>query len=293
VFSENVMDSSASITPSLNQETTYFWRVQPVNSCKVGDFSDAFSFTTLVCDVCESFGSIEFETSTTLVTFNAINNSSQKEENNQGYSDFKSIETAVTIGESYELSVNVNTDGNFRVQTKAWIDWNKDCLFDETEEYDLGSVGDGVDIATSGSPLSIIVPENAKVGATILRVSTKYTDPDDVLFPIACGREFDGEVEDYSVLVKKKSIQDAVFDDFNLFPNPSDGTINLSFATQEKNDVSVQLFDLGGRLVDSRNFNNSSSYFTRNISFNVKPGVLYLLKINNNNKYTTRKLVIK
>tara|TARA_B110000046_G_scaffold80247_1_gene88424 strand:- start:7191 stop:10499 length:3309 start_codon:yes stop_codon:yes gene_type:complete len=293
VFSENVIANNVRITTSLNQETTYFWRVQPVNSCNTGVFNDPFSFTTLSCDVCEGFGSTEFETSTTLVKFNTIDNASEKEDNNQGYSDFKSLETEVVINESYELSVNVNTDGAYRVQTKVWIDWNKDCLFDLTEEYDLGSAEDGIDISTSLSPFLIAVPENAKVGTTTLRVSTKYTALDDVLFPISCEINFDGEVEDYSLVVKKASIKDAVFDEFNLFPNPSDGTFNLSFATKEKNDVSVQLFDLAGRLVDSKYFNNSSTYFTRDISFNVKSGGLYLLKITNNNKYTTRKLIIK
>jgi hypothetical protein len=197
------------------------------------------------------------------------------------------------VAESYELSVNVNTDGNFRVQTKAWIDWNKDCLFDSTEEYDLGSAIDGADVTTSKSPVSIRVPENAKFGTITLRVSTKYTDSEDILLPVSCERGFDGEVEDYSLVIKKVSIKDAVFDDFNLFPNPSNGTISLSFATQQKNDVSVQLFDVSGRLIATKNYKNTSTYFTRNISFNVKSGGLYLLKINNNNTYTTKKLVIK
>ena len=179
------------------------------------------------------------------------------------------------------------------MQTKAWIDWNKDCLFDATEEYDLGSAQDGVDIFTSESPLLIKVPENIKVGMTTLRVSTKYTDLDPILFPFSCETNFDGEVEDYTLIVKKVSITDDVFDDFNLFPNPSNGTFNLSFTTKDKNNVSVQLFDLSGKLIDSRNYNNTNAIFSRNISLNVKSGSLYLLKIANNNKYTTRKIIIK
>jgi hypothetical protein len=293
VFSENVLDNNFRITSSLNQETIYFWRVQLVNSCNIGDFSEYFSFTTLSCDVCEAFGSSEFATSITYVKFNTIDNLSEKEENNQGYSDFKSIDTQVVLNESYALSVKVNTDGAYRVQTKAWIDWNKDCLFDITEEYDLGSAQDGVDILTSESSLLINVPENVKVGLTTLRISTKYTDSDPILFPFSCETNFDGEVEDYTLIVKKVSITDDVFDDFNLFPNPSNGTFNLSFTTKDKNNVSVQLFDLSGKLIDSRNYNNTSAIFSRNISLNVKSGSLYLLKIANNNKYTTRKIIIK
>ena len=293
LFSENVLDNNFRMTSSLNQETIYFWRVQLVNSCNMGDFSEYFSFTTLLCDVCEAFGSSEFETSITNVKFNTIDNSSEKEENNQGYSDFKSLETQVVLNESYELSVKVNTDGAYRVQTKVWIDWNKDCLFDTTEEYDLGSAQDGVNILTSESPLLIQVPENVKVGLTTLRVSTKYTDLDPVLFPFPCETNFDGEVEDYALIVKNVSITDGVFEDFNLFPNPSDGTFNLSFNSKNKGNVSMQIFDVSGKLVDSRIYTNTSANFSRNISLNVKSGSLYLLKIMNNNKYTTKKIIIK
>ena len=226
--------------------------------------------------------------------FNTIDNASEKEDNNQGYSDFKSIQTEVVINESYDLTVNVNTDGQYQVVTKVWFDWNQNCSFnDPGEEYDLGMIGNVADGPTDNSPLAVVVPENAILGTTTMRVSTAYTDPDEGQYATACQASFDGEVEDYSLVVKKASIKDAVFDEFNLFPNPSDGTFNLSFATKEKNDVSVQLFDLAGRLVDSKYFNNSSTYFTRDISFNVKSGGLYLLKITNNNKYTTRKLIIK
>ena len=225
--------------------------------------------------------------------FNTIDNSSEKEENNQGYSDFKSLETQVVLNESYELSVKVNTDGAYRVQTKVWIDWNKDCLFDITEEYDLGSAQGGIDILTSESPLLIKVPENVKVGLTTLRVSTKYTDLDPVLFPFPCETNFDGEVEDYALVVKNVSITDGVFEDFNLFPNPSDGTFNLSFNSKDKGNVSMQLFDVSGRLVDSRIYTNTSANFSRNISLNVKSGSLYLLKITNNNEYTIKKIIIR
>ncbi|WP_298782314.1 reprolysin-like metallopeptidase [uncultured Polaribacter sp.] len=293
VFSNNVNTNTVQITPSLNQETTYFWRVQYVNSCGTGTFSDSFSFTTLSCDVCESFGDNQYATSTTLVEFNTINNASEKEGDNEAYGDFKSIETSVTINESYELSVNVNTDGDYRVHTKAWIDWNRNCVFDENEEYDLGFAENTTDGVTNGSPITIQVPEDAKIGATILRVSSKYTDPDVITYPLSCEQGFDGEVEDYSILVRGIVIEDDVFESFNLFPNPTDGTFNLSFDTENRDDVSVHLYDLAGRLIDSQVFNNTSTYFTKDVAFSVGSSGLYLLKITNGDKYSTRKLIIK
>ncbi len=39
-----------------------------------------------------------------------------------------------------DLSVNLNTDGNYTTYSYVWIDWNQDSDFEDAgEEYDLGS----------------------------------------------------------------------------------------------------------------------------------------------------------
>ena len=94
----------------------------------------------------------------------------------QGYFDYTSISTDVTLNESHDLTVHVNTDGNYRVQVKAWIDWNQNCSFnDDGEEYDLGFATNTVDGPTDLSPFTITVPEGANLGNTVMRVSSKYT----------------------------------------------------------------------------------------------------------------------
>ncbi|MCB2206904.1 MAG: S8 family serine peptidase [Bacteroidetes bacterium] len=145
------------------------------------------------CSYCLSEGDMSYNTSTTLVQFNTINNSSGK----TAYSDYTAISTDVMQGSSHDLTVNVNTDGPYTVQTFAWIDWNQDCDFDDPgEAYDLGSATDVFDRPTSASPLRILVPADAVVGTTRMRVSTRYR-----FDPLSCDFGFDGEVEDYSVNV--------------------------------------------------------------------------------------------
>ena len=144
------------------------------------------------CSYCESTGTMVYNTSTTRVIFNTLDNATAKP---AGYNDYTAMSTDLMVSGTYDLTVQVNTDGNYTVRTTVWIDWNQDCDFDDTgESYDLGSATNVTDGATDGSPLGITVPANATPGTTRMRVSTKY-----ISNPTACEMDFDGEVEDYTL----------------------------------------------------------------------------------------------
>ncbi len=293
VASSNVVTNQYTVSPTLNQTTQYYWRVKPKNNCGTGTFSTAFSFTTQSCSLCASSGNTTFQTSTTLVQFNTINNSSAKP---SGYSDYTAMTTNVKRGDAHDLTVNVNTDGTYRVQTKVWIDWNHNCSFDDTgEEYDLAEASNTANGPTANSPLSITIPNDAILGNTIMRVSTKYTDPTTVVFPSSCETSFDGEVEDYTLIVEAAtaSIEDFAFNGFNLYPNPSKGVFNLKLEVVNTDKVSVKLFDIRGRLISEKNFFNVSENFSEKLIFNKVAKGLYLLRIINGGKQTTRKVMIE
>ena len=142
---------------------------------------------------CSSTGNTSYATGTRQVIFNTIDNSTPAENND--YSDFTSISTDINQTVSYDLTVYVNTDGNYTVHTLVWIDWNHDLDFDDSgETYDLGTAKNVANGTTSLSPLSVTVPAGAALGTTMMRVSTKYNSD-----PSSCETGFDGEVEDYSV----------------------------------------------------------------------------------------------
>lgn len=144
------------------------------------------------CITCYSGGNTAYETSTTYVGLNTIVNTSTKP---AGYSDYTSMTTDLAIAEIYNLTVKVNTDGDYTVNTFVWIDWNHNCDFDDSgEAFDMGTARNVTNGATTLSPLSITIPLNAHMGTTTMRVSTKYSTD-----PTSCENDFDGEVEDYSL----------------------------------------------------------------------------------------------
>ena len=298
VSSGNVISNAYALS-GLTPSTQYFWRVKGKNFCGEGSFSSVFSFTTVGCTTCAASGSNAFDTSTTLVKFNTIENASTKLDGNgsrQGYFDYTSMSTIVKLNESHDLTVNVNTDGVFRVQVKAWIDWNQNCSFDDAgEEYDLGFAVDTGDGPTDVSPFTITIPSGASLGSTIMRVSSRYTDAN-ITYPTSCETNFDGEVEDYTLNIQDAtaSLEDVAFSGFNLFPNPTKGAITLNLELVNKEKVTVQLFDVRGRLIDEKVYdNNTISSFSEKIIFDKAAAGLYLLKVTNGNKQTTKKLIIK
>jgi hypothetical protein len=134
-------------------------------------------------------------TGITSVTFGTISNIST---GNPAYSDFTTQSTTVEQGGIYQLNVKVNTDGNWTVNTKVWIDWNQNYIFEVGEEYSLGSALNTTNGITSLSPLNITVPSGATLGETRMRiVSVEASNP----APLACGTQLYGEAEDYKLSI--------------------------------------------------------------------------------------------
>ncbi|MGG5487681.1 lamin tail domain-containing protein [Gaetbulibacter sp. PBL-D1] len=132
------------------------------------------------------------------VNLNTIDNSTVS---TNSYSDYTAITTNLTLGDSYNLSVNVNTSGNHTSYVKVWIDWNQDGTFNNSgnEAFELGTTTNSANAQPSLSPLSITVPTNAALGNIRMRVSAKSDDGESYATP--CEYFSFGEVEDYTINV--------------------------------------------------------------------------------------------
>ncbi|MGB6046758.1 MAG: GEVED domain-containing protein [Flavobacteriales bacterium] len=146
---------------------------------------------------CAATATSDDATGVTNVSFGSISNASTGD---PAYSDFSAQSTTVEAGQSYTLSVSANSLGWFNsVYVRAWIDWNRNGVFDGTESYSLGTVNSGLGGAngpSSSSPFTITVPANAPGGQTIMRVRASNSS-----YPAACGNVNNSEAEDYTINV--------------------------------------------------------------------------------------------
>ncbi|MEA1875086.1 MAG: GEVED domain-containing protein, partial [Bacteroidota bacterium] len=167
---------------------------------------------------CASNGNLDWNTGVTRVIFNTIDNTDLNNPKDVGYEDFTAQSTDVSIGNSYNLTVNVETDGDYTVHSIVWIDWNNNNDFtDAGEEYDMVSATNVSNGATSASPYNITIPAGASIGSTIMRVSAKYNAD-----PTSCETSFDGEVHDYTINILAPPL-------FPTFYNTSDNNASVYF----------------------------------------------------------------
>ena len=159
------------------------------------------SYNTPSYNHCASEGNMDFNTAITNFTFigeTSINNSSTK---TQAYTDYSgSVIGEAIAGSSYTngLSMRINSAGNWTILATIWIDWNRNDIFEDSEAYQLGSTTNSADGLTSLSPLSITVPVNTTPGYIKVRVVCKWDGEGN---PTTCETNFDGEVEDYAILI--------------------------------------------------------------------------------------------
>uniref|UniRef100_UPI0026EB4716 GEVED domain-containing protein n=1 Tax=Mesonia mobilis TaxID=369791 RepID=UPI0026EB4716 len=247
-----------------------------------------YSFTIDECGLCESNGNLASNVSNTLVDFNSINNSTSTTKTS-GYSDFTNLSTNLAKESSYPLTVNVFTDGNNLTTTTVWIDWNQDCVFSSDEMYNLGTNQNQNNVSSSISPLSITVPQSALLGETIMRVSTKVTSAAN-----ACEKDFDGEVEDYTVIVTDElsTSSNELADSFAIYPNPNQGEFTVSLRSENPSPIDINVFDITGRRI----FNQSYEYqhdFSQNLRLNQAQAGVYFVKVSNGNNNVTKKVIVE
>ncbi|MBX2920381.1 MAG: T9SS type A sorting domain-containing protein [Ferruginibacter sp.] len=102
----------------------------------------------------------------------------------------------VTLGNTYPISFQGNTAGNYTDYFSVFFDWNQDGDFDDTgEKYDIGTITNstGVDLKTATG--NITIPAYATAGTTSMRVAKNYN-----AYPTnACDDISYGQFEDYRV----------------------------------------------------------------------------------------------
>ncbi len=124
----------------------------------------------------------------------SISNSTGESCGNNGYSNFSNLQTTVSKGQTYSITVQVGIVGDaadvsyLNDDIRVWADWNQDGDFLDGNETLQSSNNNGA----AGS-FNITIPLTANSGIVCFRVRLVY---DDETSP--CGIATYGETEDYS-----------------------------------------------------------------------------------------------
>ncbi|MEO8516127.1 MAG: M4 family metallopeptidase [Flavobacterium sp.] len=80
------------------------------------------------------------------------------------------------------------------------------------------------------------------------------------------------------------------FENFGVYPNPSNGVFNVVLSTSEK--VNVSLYDLRGRSIYNNSFANTGSVFSKELNFSTLSSGIYILNVESAGKKASRRIII-
>ncbi|SIS85339.1 Por secretion system C-terminal sorting domain-containing protein [Chryseobacterium ureilyticum] len=189
-------------TPPLKEQTQYEVRISVKCTGSFGSWSTPTPFTTLPLQYCPVTGSGDNDHISN-VTITSANLGTPPMSNNTGQNNYTSYTTPATLitldagSQNNKISVAKGWNGSTgNDAVAAWIDFNRDGVFDNATERILGIAGSTV------TPVSaqFNVPTNANTGPypTTMRVVLKRSSS----IPTACANAIDGEVEDYAVRIR-------------------------------------------------------------------------------------------
>ena len=202
------------------------------------------------------------------------------------YSDFRTrYFPQVMRGDSLQLNVHMwHTfvgDSIF-----AWIDWNRDYVFDEQERLTMSRIDH-----TRTSHCTFIVPQSAVADTLVMRIrhihdSLHIADP--------CGI-YKGEIEDYSLVVNEivsgfenesgnVSLHNSAF---SVFPNPT--SEQLTILHDETSLHGFRLFDVFGKKVIPASAKQEKGRTT--LELGNMPAGLYLLELSDGKQVEVVKVV--
>ena len=247
------------VLDTLSDCTTY--AIEVGSACEEGGdivYSSCTTITTKGCGACtdnEYCTSLGEDSSEEYIESVSIGDFTFDTGNNGGYVLFDDFEFFLSQGETYNVELNPGFSGQqYDEYFKVWIDFNHSGTFTTSEIVFESEEG-------SPNPVSgqFIIPEDAELGATRMRVSMKY-----VGFPVtsenvlACEDYQWGETEDYCLTIEPGVLSLAEENDavelFNVFPNPSSGDFNLEFKLSGEytsESAIFRVFDITGKEVET------------------------------------------
>ena len=234
------------------------------------------------------------------VTFGNLNNglatpALNNPASNHTYTNFTTLAPETFIeNASYTLSVTqINSANFFPSWVRVFIDYNMDGDFDDAGEAVL--VAQTNNTAGGNTITGTVTIPSGVQGNTRMRVVMNSTGSATLS---ACGTYAWGETEDYTIhlelFVGIKTINNTV-NGFVIAPNPANGSTKISYMLADKNNVSLDVYNLVGEKITSL-VNETQNVGKRTIDFDtksmgMKAGV-YLLKIKTGSSAQTLRLVV-
>ncbi|MFY7671284.1 reprolysin-like metallopeptidase [Tenacibaculum sp. MEBiC06402] len=207
-----------------------------------------------------------------------------------GAADRDDMKVTVTSANPFTVSNPSNT--NWTGETSQTITWDRST----THQAPINCQNVRIKLSTDGGltfPTTLIesTPNDGSQSVTIPNIPTTTAR---IMVEAADNIFYNMNSVNFNIIDNPTaSVDDFDFNNFSVYPNPSNGNFNITFEVINTESVDIKLFDIRGRMIEQKEFNNTQSTFSEELNFDGITTGLYLLQVQNGDKRTTRKLIIK
>ncbi|MCD6542891.1 MAG: proprotein convertase P-domain-containing protein, partial [Flavobacteriaceae bacterium] len=164
---------------------------------------------------------------------------------------------------------------------------------DSSDNIDVTFDDSGTDITCSGNP---VISGTIKPTQALFAFNGESTNGVWKLKVVDGADQDTGNLESWSLEICTSEpvlgVNNYVFDNFKVYPNPSNGIFNVVFNSKNTGDVEINLFDIMGRKILKKVFKNNSPSFNERIFVqNISSGI-YILQVKRGNEISSQKLHI-
>lgn len=287
----NTIISSGSVTTNvynvngLTEGVAYFWRVAPVSPSCTGNFSTGYKFVTGII-TCLTATSTNVPI-TIPTTANVTANSTLNVTSTNTVSD-ANVTIDITHSWVNDMTITLISPSGTQVQLVAQP-CTSVALNDITATFDDA----GVPIVCGNNPAisGVVIPAQALSafngepmnGTWTLRVLDSFNQD---------GGSINGWSLNLCNTAPALAVNQNIFENFALYPNPNNGTFTVQFNSLSDNSILIGIHDIRGREVFSKTYQNNGFFNEKLQLDNLQSGV-YLINIQDGDKKITKKIVIE
>ena len=100
--------------------------------------------------------------------------------------------------------------------------------------------------------------------------------------------QFNIEIDPNATVNVNELLQD---DEIKIFPNPNDGNFDIVFENTTWKNLDLKMYNVHGQLILEKNLEGGSSIF--HIQTNQISGGIYFLKLETENEFLVKKMIVK
>lgn len=268
----------------LSQGTTYYWRIRPKTATCTGNFASPFSFTTGLIS-CNSYSSTNVPV-TISATGTPTVTSTLSVPSGASISDLN-VSVSITHTWINDLTLKLTSPAGTVVTLVAnACDPNSsvndiDATFDDSgTAITCGNFPGISGVVIPAQALSVFNGQNP-AGTWTLTVSDAFNQDG-------------GSITAWGIDVCSSAplgIAENEFQNFAIFPNPNNGNFTVQFNSVSENQILINVHDVRGREVFSKNYSNSG-LFQENLNLgNLQSGV-YLVTVQDGSKKIVKKIIV-